>query len=285
MVELAIAAPGLQPDLERPPFRSSTLPDGTCLTQFYRLDPGYLVRFPGLADFEVSADGRAVVCHPAPETSEATSRHLYINQVLPLVLGRLGKMVFHASAVELDGSTLAFVAESSRGKSTLAASFATTGAAMVTDESLVLDEQTGDHRVAPGHPSVRLWDDSEQALIAPGAEAAPALPFTSKRRLLAARRLRFSRGPTPLRRMFFLGDGSAGTVKLERLDAKEVLIELVKASFLLNIDDRATLASHFDAVAKLSRRPIHYRLDYPRRFDLLPDVRRSILEHARHAAG
>ena len=285
MVELAIAAPGLQAELERPPFRSSTLPDGTCSTLFYRFEPGYLVRFPGLADFEVSEDGRAVVCHPAPETSEGTWRHLYINQVLPLVLGKLGKMVFHASAVELDGSTLAFVAESSGGKSTLAASFATAGAAMVTDESLVLDEQAGGYRVAPGHRSVRLWEDSEHALIAPGAVAAPALPFTSKRRLLAARRLHFSRRPTRLRRMYFLGDGSADTVKLERLDPKEVLIELVKASFLLSVDDRARLATHFDALAKLSRRPIHYRLDYPRRFDLLPDVRRSILEHARQALG
>jgi len=63
------------------------------------------------------------------------------------------------------------------------------------------------------------------------------------------------------------------------------MIELLKASFLLSVDDRARLASHFDALARLSRRPIHYRLDYPRRFDLLSDVRRSILEHAGQAAG
>src|SRR5262245_27814108 len=140
MVDFAIAAPRTQRALERSPFHEYLLPDGTRVTELYRVDAGYLLRFPGLADFEISADGLAVRCQPTPETTDATSRHLYINQVLPLVLGRLGKMVFHASAVESDGGALAFVAESSRGKSTLAASFAMAGSPLLTDESVVLDE-------------------------------------------------------------------------------------------------------------------------------------------------
>src|SRR6188768_1306609 len=219
MVDFAIATPRAQVALDRSPFYEWTLPDGTRSTEFYRVGSGYLLRFPGLADFEISADGLAVCCRPTPETSDATARHLYLNQVLPLVLGRLGKMVFHASAIEIAGSALAFVAESSRGKSTLAASFATAGSPMLTDESLVVDERAGAYWVAPGHPSVRLWDDSEQALIAPGVETAPGLPFTSKRRFLAAPELRFSDRPAPLRRVYFLGDGSAPTVTFEQMDA------------------------------------------------------------------
>jgi hypothetical protein len=280
MVDFAIAAPRAQVALERSPFHEWTLPDGTRSTEFYRAGSGYLLRFPGLADFEISADGLAVRCRPTPETSDATTRHLYLNQVLPLVLGRLGKMVFHASGVEIAGSAVAFVAESSRGKSTLAASFATAGSPLLTDESLVVEEHAGGYSVVPGHPSVRLWDDSEQALIAPGVETAPGLPFTSKRRFLAGPALRFSDGPAPLRRVYFLGSGSAPDVKFERMDAADVMIELVKASFLLNVDDKARLASHFDEVARLARRPIHYRLDFPRRFDLLGRVRQSVIEHA-----
>ena len=279
MVDFAIATPRPQVALERSPFQEWTLPDGTRSTEFYRVGSGYLLRFPGLADFEISADGLAVRCRPTLETSDATSRHLYLNQVLPLVLGRLGKMVFHASAVEIAGSAVAFVAESSRGKSTLAASFAVTGSPMLTDESLVVDERDSAYWVAPGHPSVRLWDDSEQALIAPGVETAPELPFTSKQRFLAAPGLRFSDSSAPLRRVYFLGDGSALTVKFEQMDAVDVMLELLKASSLLNVDDKRRLASHFDEVARLARRPLHYRLDFPRRFDLLPSVRQSIIEH------
>jgi hypothetical protein len=280
MVDFAIATPRAQVALDRSPFYEWTLPDGTRSTEFYRVGSGYLLRFPGLADFEIAADGLAVRCLPTLETSDATSRHLYINQVLPLVLGRLGKMVFHASAVEIAGAALAFVAESSRGKSTLAASFATTGSPMLTDESLVVDERASMYWGMPGHPSVRLWDDSEQVLIAPGAETAPGLPFTSKRRFLAAPELRFSDGPAPLRRVYFLGDGSASTVTLEPMEAVDVMLELLKASFLLNVDDKPRLASHFDEVARLARRPIHFRLDFPRRFDLLPTVRQAVIAHA-----
>jgi len=284
MVDFAIAAPRTQRALERLPFHEHLLPDGTPASEVYRVESGYLLRFPGLADFEISADGLAVRCRPTPETSDATSRHLYINQVLPLVLGRLGKMVFHASAVESAAGALAFVAESSRGKSTLAASFATAGSPLLTDESVVLDEDASGYWVAPGHPSVRLWDDSEQALMVSRVEAAPPLPFTSKRRLLAGSELAFSDRPTPLRRMYFLGDGSADRVGFERMDAAEVMIELVKTSFLLNVDDKPRLASHFDDVARLARRPIHYRLDFPRRFDLLAGVRQAVLAHARSDA-
>jgi hypothetical protein len=81
--------------------------------------------------------------------------------------------------------------------------------------------------------------------------------------------------------MYFLGDGGASGIELERMSAAEVALELVKVSFLLNVDDRSRVSSHFDAVARLARRPIHYRLDFPRRFDLLADVHRTVLQHAR----
>ena len=42
------------------------LPDGTRWTEFYRTQTGYLLRFPELADFQVSADGLHASCCPAP---------------------------------------------------------------------------------------------------------------------------------------------------------------------------------------------------------------------------
>ena len=121
------------------PFHVWAFPDGTLWTEFYRANGGYLLRFPDLADFQVSADGLSVTCLPAPEVSEATSQHLYLNQVLPLVLSKLGKLVFHASAVEVDDGAVVFAAESGRGKSTLAASFAVSGSRFLTDDGLVVE--------------------------------------------------------------------------------------------------------------------------------------------------
>src|SRR5262249_33727150 len=101
-----------QGPVARLPFHSWPLPGGAACTEFYRIGDGYLLRFPDVADFEVSADGLKVACFPAPRISFATAEHLYLNQVLPLVLGKRGKLVFHASAVEIDDGAIAFVAVS-----------------------------------------------------------------------------------------------------------------------------------------------------------------------------
>ena len=262
------------------PFHEWRFPDGSLWTQFYRLGGGYLLRFPELADFSVSADCADVACRPAPGIGEATPQHLYLNQVLPLVQSKQGQLVFHASAVEIAGGAVAFVAESGRGKSTLAAGFAIGGFRFLTDDGLVVEACGDGYQALPSHPSIRLWEDSEAALIPPGAETAPALEFTSKSRFLAGEGIAFCDRPRPLRRVYFLGDGSADDIVFPRLSAAEALLEWVKHSFLLDIEEQPLLAAHFDQVAKLANQPIHYRLDYPRRYADLARVRQAIIEHA-----
>jgi hypothetical protein len=113
------------------------LPDGALWAQFYRADTGYLLRFPGLADF--ASTGLEVTAWPAPGISGQTVEHLYLNQVLPLALSMQGKLVFHASAVEIGDGAIAFMGESGKGKSTLAASFATSGYRFLTDDGLIVE--------------------------------------------------------------------------------------------------------------------------------------------------
>jgi len=278
MIEFRLLSTCFQAPLGGVPFHTWAFPDGTPWIAFYRTHAGYLLRFPELADFEVSADGLRVICAPALNVSHATAQHLYLNQVLPLVLSKLGKLVFHASAVEVMGSAIAFVAEAGRGKSTLAASFAVGGFRFLTDDGLVVEHTADGYQVLPSHPSIRLWADSEEALIAPGARTAPALSFTSKSRLLAGDGIRFCDQPRLLRRVYFLGDGSADTLTFEHLRPAEALVEWVKHSFLLDVEEKPRLASHFDQVARLANQPIHYRMDYPRRFDDLALVRQVIVK-------
>ena len=115
-------------------FHQWVLPDGRNWTHFYRTAHGYLLRFPDLGDYEVSHDGTEVICFPVPSVTEETSRHLFLNQVLPLALARQGMLVLHASAVEIGDSAVAFIGASGMGKSTLAASFATNGFRFLTDD-------------------------------------------------------------------------------------------------------------------------------------------------------
>lgn len=294
-IELRLQPARLQPPVGHPPFHAWTFPDGTLWAEFHRAEGGYLLRFPELADFRIAVDARAatccVTCFPAPAVPAGTTQHLYLNQVLPLVLSKLGKLVFHASAVEIDGGAVAFVGESGRGKSTLAASFAVSGCRFLTDDGLVVEPRGQGFQALPSHPSIRLWEDSEAALIPPAARRAPPVHYTAKARFLADDALAFCALPRPLRRVYFLGDGlgeglgegDTEQIKLQRLSPAETVVEWVKHSFLLDIEEQPRLASHFDQVATLAKQPIHYRLDYPRRFDQLAAVRRSILAHAHQA--
>ncbi len=280
-VEFRIDAIREQEPLGLTMFHEWTSPDGSPWLSFYRRDTGYLLRFAELADFQVSPDGRSVRCWPAPNVSDETIRHLHLNQVLPLALSRQGRLVFHASAVEIDERAIAFVGASGSGKSTLAASFATNGFPFLTDDGLLVEETHGRLCIAPSHPSIRLWDDSQEALLAAGAPMAPPVQFTTKSRFLAGEQIAFCDEPRPFRRMYFLGEGRARKPVFERMSAGALLIELVKHSFMLDIDERKMLAAHFEELADLVRRPIFFKLDYPRSYEVLAEVRKAVKEHCR----
>lgn len=69
---------------------------------------------------------------------EATSpmRGWQLRQVAPILAAWLGHLTLHASAVDLDGSVVAFVGASEVGKSTLAWELTKAGAAPVADDAL-----------------------------------------------------------------------------------------------------------------------------------------------------
>jgi hypothetical protein len=269
-----------QASMTAAPFQHWVFPDGRPWTEFHRQAAGYLLRFPGLADFCVSADGREVEAWPVPGVGVATTELLFQNQVLPLALSRQGVLVLHASAVEAEGRALAFIGASGRGKSTLAASFASSGGRFLADDGLQLQWRGESPWALPSHASVRLWPDSEAALLAPGHPAAPPAEHTSKARFLAAGTLAHLAQPRALQRLYLLGEGSAAQALIRRASAAETVRELVRHSFLLDIDEKAVLARHFDEVSRIASLGMLYHLDYPRRFDALADVRRAVLDHA-----
>ena len=267
------------------PFHHWLLPDGTRWLLFYRTGSGYLLRFPDLADFEIAADSLSVTCHPAPEVNEETSRHLYLNQVLPLVMSKQGKLVFHASAVDIAGVAVAFVGESGRGKSTLAARFAHAGFGFLSDDGLVIDAHDDGFLALPGHPSLRLWKDSEEAIVAGGIRMALPVQYTDKGRFLAGPAMAYCRQPRPLRRVYFLGDGSASRLVIHPVGAADAVAEWLRHAFMLDVEEKSLLATHFDRLVSLAGHVEGYRLDFPRRFEMLDAVMEAILVDVQIGAG
>jgi hypothetical protein len=262
-------------------FHKWTFPDGTEWLAFARHASGYLLRFPSLGDFLVSADGKAIRCYPQPGTPIETIRHLFLDQVMPLILSRQGHLVVHASAVLTPEGALAFVGATGQGKSTLASSFSKQGFPFLTDDCLVLKEENGELVATPSYPGLRLWRESVSAVF----EREPALTevahYSTKKRLSQTGELPFSSQAAPLRRVYFLAGPEeardASAITIERLPARDALLGLVRYAYLLDITDRQRLREEFDCVSRVAVMPLFYRLAFPRHYALLPRVREAIL--------
>ena len=112
--------------------------DGTPWLVCTRTEAGYRFDFPGYVDFFADRTGHRVICAAQADTPPETVRHLFLDQVMPLLHNLRGGEALHGSAVRVGGGVCAFIGKSGQGKSTLAASFQQAGNAAVCDDCLVL---------------------------------------------------------------------------------------------------------------------------------------------------
>ena len=268
-----------QQAMDEEPFHYFAFPDGTVWTEFYRDGLDYLLRFPRLADFEVSGDGTAVAAYPVEDTDGATLEHLYINQVRPLALSRQGRPSFHASVVSVPGGAVAFLGKTGMGKSTLAASFALEDGAFLADDSLLIEETDDGCLALPSHPSLRLWEDSVDALLDESAVCAASISYSTKASLLAGDALAHRDEPRPLLAAYLLEQQKASEVTIRALAGVERHMAWVNNSFLLDIEDRQQLTLHFDWTHRIAGVVPTFALDYPRDYGMLADVRDAVRMH------
>lgn len=279
MIRYSLKPTRPQADIDSTPFHYYEFDDGTIWTEFYRLTDSYVLRFPDLADFEVSSSGDAVIAHPAEGGDDVTVEHLYINQVVPLALSRQGLPAFHASVVTVSSGAVAFLGNSGMGKSTLAASFALEGAAFLTDDSLLIEETNGGCSALPSHASLRLWEDSVEALIDDDNPMAATISYSTKARLLAGDALRHTNESQPLLAAYLLEGEEKPGVTIRPLTGQDRQMAWLSNSFLLDIEDRELLAQHFDWTHRISAVVPTFALDYPRNYGMLPEVRETVRKH------
>jgi hypothetical protein len=258
------------------PFQRLATPEGDDWALLYRVPQAYWVCFPEIADFKIAADMQLVTCRLHDDTDRETAGHLFRNQVWPLMQSHLGKLVFHASAVLIEGKAVAFVGVSGRGKSTLAAAFAAKGYPFLADDGLVVSVESDGFWVESGLNSVRLWEDSVIALQTHLSLKAPDISFSSKARYFAADGLPHYQGRIPLACIFLLSE-STGAFSCVPMDATECLVEWLRHSFILDVEDRTEVSRHFDGLARLAMDVKARRLDYPRSYAALELVRAYIL--------
>ena len=101
--------------------------------------PGWwAMEWPGWATFTFSAANSVVDVYHQPSVPRARLEDTYRRSVVPLQLQALGYETLHASAVSVDGRTVAFCGERRAGKSTLAFALQRRGFAHRADDTVVL---------------------------------------------------------------------------------------------------------------------------------------------------
>jgi hypothetical protein len=267
------------PATEQPAYHRWKLASGDDWIRFHRTGDAYVLCFPELARFLVSADGRQVHCHAPRKVPDTTIRHLFWNSVLPFAANAQGATVLHGGAVELDEHAVAFLGATGRGKSTLTAALAAGGYRFLTDDALRVGlSASGQALAGPGQAHVRLWHDSERVLAGCATRGEDA---AAKSRVLAGDRFPHCPVERPLCAIYLLGDGGSPVPRFEPVRPAAALLELVQNAFLLDPESPQLLkVQHATLSALVTTVPI-FRMHFARSYDSLAAVCRDTVAHAR----
>lgn len=237
-------------------------------------DGGFYLRWRGLFEFLVAADGRRIQCHRLPRASDEAFRAYLLSQVLSFALLARGREPLHGSAVAVGGNVVAFLGDCGLGKSSLAAEFLRAGFPLVTDDLLVLSESRRGYEVEPGVPRIKLFPRMAQHLLGWRAGAPRMNPGTAKM-VLPVPPGRVVRRPLPLHTLYVLDRSSA--IEIAPLTGAGAFLRLLGATFNTIWVDPERLARQFAFAHRLASTARIRRLAYPRRLAAIGAVRDAVV--------
>jgi len=254
-----------------PPLRSSRWFEDRVLADGRR----YL-RWAGLFEFLVAADGGLIVARRlrhAASAPRAFETYL-LGQVLSFALIARGLEPLHATAVVVGDAAIGFLGDSGRGKSTLGAAFVRAGHRLLTDDLLVLRDDTGSVRAAAGPARLKLFRRPARRVLGRGVRGTPMNDRGGK--LVFPLGLRAARGDARLRVLYVLRPGHGRRVAIRALSPRRAFVELTRNTFNACVLDAPRLARQFDMAARVAASIPVKTLRYPRRLDRLAAVRAAI---------
>ncbi len=237
-----------------PSILSCALPDGRPFLTVAKTGGRFLVRFPGRADFLVTAIGDEIRCVHGPAGSPETIRHLLLDHLLPLVLNLRGLEVLHASGSVVNGRAVLFAGPSGSGKSTLAAALARAGCSMLSDDCVVLRMESGQVQAVPAYGGFRMWDDAADWIVGRGHRLPPVADYSAKKRWIpGAEEIQAADRPAPVAKIWFVSHADYGEEPgATPLSPAETLAELLARSYRMDLCDLDMLRRQFRFLADVA---------------------------------
>lgn len=235
------------------------------------------LRWTGLFEFLVSADGRRIEYQPLPRASAESFNTYLLGQVLSFSLLAKGEEPLHATTIVAGGKAIAFLGDCGSGKSTLGAAFLRLGHRMLTDDLLALEPRAGGYAAHPGVPRLKLFPRVARGVLA--HRGGPQLNHGTTKRILPLDAKQACRRKVPLAAIYVLGDNRPGSrrITIEPLMPAEALLEVIRNSFNTIVLGRGRLVNQFQLGSRLVQRVPVRKLTYPRRLASLPDVCDAVL--------
>jgi hypothetical protein len=265
-----------------------TLPASAHSTAWFRshrlADGRHYLRWAGLCEFLIRADGRNIKCLRHPDATDESFSMYLLSQVLSFSLLSLGVDPLHGTVIARRSGAIALVGDCGFGKSTLAAALLGRGCRVVTDDVVALRSNGSAWEVAPGLPRIKLFPSVARRLLIGSSRSGSRMNGGTRKLILPLQKAQLVQHPVPLRAVYVLCDPVQSThlraghdVRVVELDGRQAFLEVVRAAFNLLVLDRSRLASHFAFVSRLISDVSVRRLIYPRRLAALPRVCDTLL--------
>jgi hypothetical protein len=279
-VELSLADPQA---FAEPAAAARVVSPGSWFALAELADGATYVRWEGLGEFVVSADGARIACAKAPGAHDESFHVYLLGQALSYALVKAGFEPIHGTVLAKDGRAIALLGDSGYGKSTLAACMLAAGARLLTDD-LLLVRVTGDGYLAyPGPARIKLLPDTAARFLPQAAEGVRMNPLTNKM-ILTLEEDRVERQPTPLTGVYVLPSpadtGRRRRIGFQVLSPREAFVALVSNTFNRQLTDPGRMGRQHAQTAALSRAVPIVAVSYPRGIDHVDALAEAILAHA-----
>ncbi len=252
---------------------------GESVSCLYRGSEREIMHFPDGGDFLIEG-GRVELYLADPELSPLVELHI-LGPFLAYVLERCGRLALHASAVEVGGRAVAFMANQGGGKSGLAASFLQAGHTLLSDDILAVGREDGRFIGHPSYPQMRMWPDLAEHFL-PGTENLPRIhPELTKLRVPVGEGGlgTFCESPLPLEAVVVPQCDNHADVTVVEMSSMDALMALVVGSFTPYVVEalglqRARLEQFSDLIESV---PV-LKVVYPKGLSLLDGVQERVVD-------
>lgn len=249
---------------------------------FYRLGKSLYLNMPRMGAFLIAQDEILVQFHP--EANLVMVCATLLSTGLSLWLEQHKTRAIHASCLLYRGKAAAFMADSTTGKSTLAAALLWAGAELLSDDIVPITETPNGFFASPGYPAIRLSQEQAGHFLGRRANLACWYPELGKALIPIGKNGwgSFCDLPQKIQRLYILNripSEPGGEVQFEPLSDAHSVLSLIRFSFIIrNTSETGMTVERMPFFARLVTQVGVTRLTYPSGYEHLAEVTRRIFQ-------